>query len=390
MQHSRNSDRRMITCQAQPKRRARTRSSAAGCWQHPRIDHANPDCRSPGVMVAVPAAAKTYSAERFDSTHPNAPKRRHRSRRDRRLSFRGRQFTTSSARSRRRRTDDIEIISAEMDGRELPFGNGAGTGRSQRIGRRCASRWRFAPRADSTHTFVLKYVVSGVVQRQAGHDVLDWVALPTEHDYRIDRERGHPRAAGGADSCDRQSTRSASPRRRPRAGRPARSNPRARHRQERVGEDAGGVRAGCDHRRRAGVAAAPPYCACARASMDDRGGPGLRRRPGVPVRAPPAIRQPSRHRQHRGTVETPPDTLRPGVAGAVASNGGVTLQHAMATLFALADRGVVTIAEEPRKWGQRNFTLHRRPGANQPLAPEEMAVLNLAFRNKGPKRLQFP
>ena len=82
-----------------------------------------------------------------------------------------------------------------------------------------------------------------------------------------------------------------------------------------------------------------------------------------------------------GTVETPPDTLRPGVAGALASNGGVALQHAMATLFALADRGVVAITEEPRKWG-RHFTLHRRQ-SNQPLAPEEAAVLNLAFRNKG-------
>jgi hypothetical protein len=83
-----------------------------------------------------------------------------------------------------------------------------------------------------------------------------------------------------------------------------------------------------------------------------------------------------------GTVETPPDTLRPGVAGALASNGTVTLQHAMATLFALADRGVVTITEEPRKWGQRNFTLQRRQ-SNAALAPEDTAVLNLAFQHKG-------
>ena len=89
-----------------------------------------------------------------------------------------------------------------------------------------------------------------------------------------------------------------------------------------------------------------------------------------------------------GTVETPPDTLRPGVAGAIASNGSVALQHAMATLFALADRGVVTITEEPRKWG-RHFTLHRRQ-TNQPLAPEETAVVNLAFRNKGNEEHSVP
>jgi hypothetical protein len=83
-----------------------------------------------------------------------------------------------------------------------------------------------------------------------------------------------------------------------------------------------------------------------------------------------------------GPVDAPPDTLRPGMAGAVAANGGTTLQHAMATIFALADRGVVTITEEPHKWGQRYFTLHRRR-VTDPLAPEEDVALNLVFRQKG-------
>ncbi len=83
-----------------------------------------------------------------------------------------------------------------------------------------------------------------------------------------------------------------------------------------------------------------------------------------------------------GTVEMLPDTSRPGVAGALAANGSITLQQAMATLFALADRGGVTITEEPRKWGQRNFTLHRRK-TNHALAPEDTVVLDLAFRHKG-------
>ena len=85
---------------------------------------------------------------------------------------------------------------------------------------------------------------------------------------------------------------------------------------------------------------------------------------------------------HAGPVDAPPDTLRPGLAGAVAANGGTTLQHAMATIFALADRGIVTITEEPRTWGQRHFTLHRRRHS-QPLAPEEDAALTLVFRHKG-------
>jgi hypothetical protein len=54
----------------------------------------------------------------------------------------------------------------------------------------------------------------------------------------------------------------------------------------------------------------------------------------------------------------------------------------MATIFALADRGVVTIIEEPRKWGQRHFTL-RQHRATHPLAAEEATALGLAFRHKG-------
>ena len=50
----------------------------------------------------------------------------------------------------------------------------------------CWSAGTFAPVADSSHTFVVAYLVRGVVQRAGGRDVLEWVALPTDHDYRID------------------------------------------------------------------------------------------------------------------------------------------------------------------------------------------------------------
>ncbi len=90
-----------------------------------------------------------------------------------------------------------------------------------------------------------------------------------------------------------------------------------------------------------------------------------------------------------GAVVAPPDALRPGIAGALAANGSVSLQHAMASLFALADRHVVTITEEPRKWGQRHFTLHRRL-SDQALAPEETVVLDLAFHHKSRRESQPP
>jgi hypothetical protein len=54
----------------------------------------------------------------------------------------------------------------------------------------------------------------------------------------------------------------------------------------------------------------------------------------------------------------------------------------MATMFALADRGAITITEEPPRWGSRSFTLHRGRTSAATDA-EETALLNLAFRKKG-------
>jgi hypothetical protein len=77
--------------------------------------------------------------------------------------------------------------------------------------------------------------------------------------------------------------------------------------------------------------------------------------------------------------------LRPALVGALQSNGGVALQHAMATLFGLAERGDLRINEEPRKWGQRQFSITRLP-ANHARHPEENAVLALAFADHGRSR----
>jgi hypothetical protein len=54
----------------------------------------------------------------------------------------------------------------------------------------------------------------------------------------------------------------------------------------------------------------------------------------------------------------------------------------MATLFALADHGDISIVEEPRKWAQRQYGLHLK-ATPRPKAPEEQALLNIVFRLKG-------
>ncbi|GCE07242.1 hypothetical protein KDAU_45710 [Dictyobacter aurantiacus] len=55
-------------------------------------------------------------------------------------------------------------------------------------GRRNTSRiiWRFPAISDASLTFVVSYRASSVVQQASDADLLQWFAIPTEHDYAID------------------------------------------------------------------------------------------------------------------------------------------------------------------------------------------------------------
>lgn len=328
------------------------------------------------VMSAAPAAAKSYLAERFDShirvlaggsievTETVV------------FRFESGTFDHVFRDIPTRRTDGVEIVSATMDGRVLPFG-----GRSGEVEVRGGSpvkvRWRFAPRANTTHVFTLTYIARGVVRREAAHDVLEWVALPTKHDYTIgtsDVVFDLAAAPEGAPTVAvaRVGEHSVEP-----------SASRVQVVARTIRKD-GWVKARVDFGAGAVIAAAPLWQQ--RQARADALAPrwwiaagvivaagavllfGLRQR----YDAPPQTDSGSRPH------EQPPDALRPALAGALASNGSVTLQHAMATLFTLADRGIVKVEGEQGRWSQRQFTIHRlTPRA--PLAPEEAVLLDLAF-----------
>ena len=76
-----------------------------------------------------------------------------------------------------------------------------------------------------------------------------------------------------------------------------------------------------------------------------------------------------------------PDTLPPALAGALIANGKPRLEHAMAALFSLADRGEVTIEEQPRSLGQRSFVVARVEGG-RPLAEHERRALDIIFTGR--------
>jgi hypothetical protein len=78
----------------------------------------------------------------------------------------------------------------------------------------------------------------------------------------------------------------------------------------------------------------------------------------------------------------PPDDLTPGLSGVLAANGRAALEHAMAAIFSLADRGVLAIEEEPRRMlGSRNFEITRRADAG-PLRPHQERILEVMFRDR--------
>ena len=330
------------------------------------------------LSVVPEAAAKTYAAERFDSRIRILPNGSIEVVETVVFRFEG-EFKYVYRELSRRRTDDIEVVSAGMDGRTLPFGNESGQVEVRR-GSNVRVEWKFAPRTDSSHTFVLTYIVRGVVQRAGGRDVLEWVALPTEHDYPIGESQvslESPVAPLLRPIVD--SKRVAELKFEP-GGQQLQVFARG------IGKN-GWVKTRLEFGEGAIIAAAPAWQqrqSAARA-LAPRWlmGAGIVLFSGLLFMF--ALRQSYDGpwgTAHAGPVDAPPDTLRPGLAGAVAANGGTTLQHAMATIFALADRGIVTITEEPRTWGQRHFTLHRRRHP-QPLAPEEDAALTLVFRHKG-------
>ncbi len=82
------------------------------------------------------------------------------------------------------KTDTIAIQSAYMDDRF--FSEGTGSGQVEIMqDNPIQVKWHFAPTSDATHTFVLNYRVQGVVQKEQNADALYWEALPTQYDYTI-------------------------------------------------------------------------------------------------------------------------------------------------------------------------------------------------------------
>ena len=91
---------------------------------------------------------------------------------------------------------------------------------------------------------------------------------------------------------------------------------------------------------------------------------------------------PSFERVEQPTSTEPPAALPAALAAALAAKGGMAGFPAAATLLDLADRGVLTIHELPRRFGVRNYAVAQVPGKHD-LADHEAEALTIAFAGSG-------
>ena len=275
-------------------------------------------------------------------------------------------------------TDGAAILEVLMDGESLPAGTGPGQAeiRGERV------TWHMAPTVDESHTFTLRYRLDGAVRQGAGGDVLRFQILPTDHDFEIlenettltylpgVRPVGDVAVIAGAGTV--------------------------RQLEDGVTIDAGQLPPDTSlaievtfpagsviseppawQARRNAQSRAAPYWLLGGAATAVLGFAGfwLAYRGQQPVVVPNTSSE---------RVYEPPARLPPAYAGTLASyNGRPQWQHALATLFDLAERGAVEIAEKPRTGllGSRDFIV-REMAAPGDLAPHEHALLALLFEGK--------
>ena len=330
------------------------------------------------LVAAAPLLAKEYTASRFDSRVEVMQGGSLRVTETIVFTFTEGTFKQVFRTIPTRRTDGVEFVSASMDGTLFPQGDGPG---SVRVRRKEGLRveWSFTPVSGSAHTFELTYIVRGVVQQADGTELLEWAALPREHDYAI--------AASAVEVIVPA----------PPVGQPRIRAQRIEGETSVVAGETSVTARATDIRRNGSFVISIAF---ARGSVLD-GPPAWQARQLAYRKTMPmwlaaggsvlagclillfALRQSDdrapRQQRMEWTSLIPPEQIPPAMAGALISNGQPQFQHAMATIFSLADRGIVSIREEPKRTlGQRNFVI-QRTRAGERLAPHEEAVLEIIF-----------
>lgn len=134
------------------------------------------------LLLAAPAgalAAKSYKAQRFDAVYAIQNDGSINVTETVVFEFSGGPFTNAYRTLPKAKADTVTVTSGQMDGRPVPLKTDVDSNDIE-------VRWNFEATSDSVHTFVLTYVLQGVIQQGQGVDTLRWTVLPTRHDYTID------------------------------------------------------------------------------------------------------------------------------------------------------------------------------------------------------------
>jgi predicted membrane protein DUF2207 len=279
-----------------------------------------------------------------------------------------------------RMTDGIEIVSASID--DQPMTRGTGPGQFEISGdSNVRVTWRFPRTFPSTHTFDLVYVARGVIRQDDGADVLSWRILPTDHRYEIDLstvEISLPTSPTMAPALEVRGV--------------GESSVRVTDRRVRI--DARDIRRNgwmqaSVRLPRGSVIDEPP--AWQRRQIDVAETARTWVMIGVIVIVAGLVLLLFVHQQYDSPASDlpttthwamPPDALPPVIAGAVLANGSPRLEHAMAALVSLAERGELRIEEQRRLLGQRQFAI-ARTGIKRPLSRYEEKLLEVIFGANG-------
>lgn len=139
------------------------------------------------VLPAQPVSAQAYAAERFDVVIDVQPDGSLLVTETVAFRFKGGPFTYAFRELDLEQLDRLEILSAGMDGEELPPGTAGGQVEINTRGDPYEVTWHFEPTTGQVRTFTLQYRVEGNMRIADGRDVLYWQAIPEEHEYEIER-----------------------------------------------------------------------------------------------------------------------------------------------------------------------------------------------------------
>lgn len=335
------------------------------------------------LLIGVPGALaqeKSYSADRFDVDVVVQNDGSLRVTETVVFTFVGEPFTFVFREIPTSKTDGMEIMSASVDGRFYPQGTNAGQVEIE-PGSNVRVTWHLEPTANTSHTFVLEYRMLGVVEQTDSSDLLRYQPLPDEFEYTIDSSTVTVEYPGSASML-------ATPTVTAGQAQVDRNGNMVTFTRQNIEPDQTLVFEMAFAQ--GSLIATPPAWQARQAEQNALApiwiGASLLL---VVVGSLGAwwVWQRYQPKTVAGTAVRyePPTDLPPAIAGMLNSSGvSPSWSNALATLFDLADRGILSIEEiEDKKWYEGDdFIIVQEKMAPSDLRPHEQGLLNLLFDTK--------